>query len=254
MLQNLVLTMDVPAQNRPGQETLSILFTGRLNNRNFIACAAREIWRWDFLPLAVDPDEDRTFAFSRCLIGLSKEILVNSLSEELVLFPAAPLTESDSLPFRVVFPVDVPVPADVRLECRFTSAQRSGFDTVFVMQSTGTARQAVRFKPLPCGAWRLEVSATASNRRYQFSDSVFVGEDRSEYRTNSQNVSLLQEIAQPIADFSAPSLNSRFFTAASGVNQPVRKTVNLNRNWPLLLLIFAVFSAEWILRRVWRLD
>jgi hypothetical protein len=45
-----------------------------------------------------------------------------------------------------------------------------------------------------------------------------------------------------------------FISNASEINRPVKKTIPLNRSWPLLLLIFAVFAAEWILRRTFRLD
>jgi len=249
--QNVYITASMAV---PSSDTVNILFSGRMGNRNFIACTATDIWQWDFLPLAVDPDEERVYAFSEKLIAFAREMLVNALSEELYLYPAFPPVESDSLGFTVVFPVDVPVPADIRVSCTFTSTKAKEYDTTFIMKSTGAPRQSVRFKPLVGGAWRLEASASADNRTYRFTDSVTVGEDRSEYLATSQNTALLQEIAQPITDLSQKSISTLFFANNPENNQPTKKTIHLNRTWWLLLLIFAIFGAEWLLRRGLRLD
>lgn len=252
--QNVFLTAAVQVQGRPAPDTVNLFFTGRFENRNFIACTANEIWRWDFLPLAVEPDEGHVFAFSERLIAFSKEMLVNALSEALYLYPDGPPTESDSLRFRIVLPVGLPVPADIRLSCKFTSIKHDAFDTAFVLNSTGASNQTVLFRPLPAGDYKIEAFAVSKSRRYMFADSVFIEDDRSEYLVNGQNVSLLQEVAQPLPDFSESSLKTLFFPRVSEVNQSVKKTIHMNRNWPLLMLIFGIFSVEWILRRVLKLD
>ena len=252
--RNVFLKAVVQAPNLAAPDTLNLFFTGRIGNRNYVACAAKDIWRCDFMPLAIEPDENHAFAFSERLIAFSKAMLVNSLSDELFLYPSAALLESDSLGFHIALPVGLPVPADVRVRCKFASAQRGIFDTAFVIKYNGISQQTVRFKPLPFGAYTIEASAEASDRRYHFEDSVFVDEDRSEYMVNGQNSALLQEIAQPIADLSPASLKTLFFNTSSENNQPVKRTVPLNRSWPLLLLIFGIFATEWVLRRVLKLD
>jgi hypothetical protein len=252
--RNVLLTAVNHYRDQPGPDTLNVLFTGRLNSRDYVACTAGEIWRWDFLPLAVEPDEGRVFNFSERLIAFTKEILIDELSEELYLYPEAGLTESDSLRFQVVLPVVLPAPADISLSCKLTSLKYGTYDTAFTLKSTGQPRETIRFKPLPSGAYRIEASASANNRRYAFVDSVFVEEDRSEYMVHEQNTALLQEIAQPVSDLSAASINALFFSHATEINQSVTRTVHFNKSWPLLLLIFSIFAAEWILRRVWKLD
>jgi hypothetical protein len=254
--QNVILTSVMQSSDRHlPPDTLKLFFNGRTpSNRNYIACTAREVWRWDFLPLAIEPDEDRVFTFSDRLIKLTKDMLINSLSDELFLYPSAPLTDLDSLIFTIVFPVGLPLAENIRLSCKFTSAQRSVYDTVFIIQSTGASRQTVRFKPQRCGVYRLDAYATAGNRNYRFTDSITVDEDRSEYMVNRQNTSLLQEIAQPVSDFTASSLHKMFFSNVSEVNQSVKKTIRLNRSWPLLILIFLFFTAEWIARRWLKLE
>ncbi len=248
-----IITAVLPRIKTPGFDTLRVLFTGRYDNRNFIACAASDLWRWDFLPLAVEPSEERVFSFSEGLLALTKEVLMNGLSDELLLYPAAPLSESDSLRFTVLFPADLPVPADMRFNCRISDNVRA-FDTAFILTDVGSTHQVVRFKPLSTGNYTLEAKGSYGNRRYAFSDSITVDQDLSEYALTGQNISLLQEIAQPLSNFSAASLRSVFFTHGAETAQPVKETVRFNRNWPLLILIFLFFAAEWVVRRKIRLD
>jgi hypothetical protein len=151
-------------------------------------------------------------------------------------------------------PADLPIPSDVRLSCKFSCAGEQNYDTAFVMTATGSLHQIIRFKPLPGGHYRLEVSTAINNRRYVFSDSVYIGQDRSEYSTSGQNTVLLQELAQPLADFSELSLRKVFFSNGFEMKLPVKKTIPISRNWPLLLMIFLVLAAEWILRRTIKLD
>jgi hypothetical protein len=255
---DVIIAALLPRNKTTGFDTLPVLFTGRFLNRNFIACAAADLWRWDFLPLAVEPSEEHAFAFSEELLLLTKEMLVNGLSEELLLCPAAPLQESDSLPFNVFFPADLAIPAALQVTCRFSNNNQP-FDTVFMLSVVGSSRQTVRFRPLPAGNYKLEVSAavlqTSNNRnRYAFSDSFTVDQDRSEYAITGQNSSLLQEIAQPLADFSPDSLRAAFFSRKTETVQPGKETLRLSRTWQLLALIFLFFAAEWIIRRKTKLD
>jgi hypothetical protein len=121
------------------------------------------------------------------------------------------------------------------------------------MSFTGSPRQLVRLKTLPAGHYRFKVSAafspSAANVRCPFPDSVSVDQDRSEYMARGQNTALLHTFAQPLDDFSEPSLRS-VFNSSAGTKLPVKETIHFNRSWPLLVLILLIFSAEWILRRI----
>ncbi|MBN1130241.1 MAG: hypothetical protein JXA71_14715, partial [Chitinispirillaceae bacterium] len=114
---------------KPGFDTIDVLFTGRYNRRNFIAFAATGLWRFDFWPLAVAPDEAGVFGFSERLMEFTKSTLLNGLSEELLLYPASVITEADSLSFFAVFPANLPLPSDLRLSVSFSSAGAAPYDT-----------------------------------------------------------------------------------------------------------------------------
>jgi hypothetical protein len=250
---NRYISAAIIRTGKPGFDTLDVLFTGRYNRNNFIAFAATDLWRFDFWPLAIAPDEAGVFGFSERLMEFTKTTLVNGLSEELLFYPATPLSESDSLSFFAVFPTHLPVPSDLRLSVSLSSAGAAPYDTSLPVIFTGSPRKLVRFKTLPAGNYRLNVFAALSPSgatvRCSFPDSVSVDQDRSEYMVRGQNTALLRTFAQPLDDFSEPSLRS-VFSSSAGTNLPVKETIRFNRSWPLLLLIFLVFSAEWILRRI----
>jgi hypothetical protein len=257
-VRNIFISAVLPHAGRPGADTLDVLFSGRYQRNNFIAFAATDAWRWDFWPLAVEPDEGRVFGFSERLIELTKEVLINGLSEELLFFPAAQLSESDSLQFLAVFPSHLPIPSGIFLSITFSSTGTVPYDTAFEINFTGSPHHIVRLKTMPAGHYRLKVSAAASTpsavMRCSFPDSVSIDKDRSEYLVQGQNNSLLQGLAQPLDNFSDSSLRSIFFRSGTEMKHPVKETMRLNRNWPLLLIIFLVFAAEWIMRRIMKAE
>jgi hypothetical protein len=241
---------------KPGSgaiDTIDCIYTGRTNGMRYIVCAVADVWRWDFLPLAIAPDEERIFSFSDRLLTLAGQVLSSGLSDGLLLYPAKALTASDSLRFRIVFPAAVPLPSSVRLACAFSGERKVRYDTSFVMTVTGSVHQSVTFSPLEPGIWRLEVDAMAGKGRYRFSDSVAVNEDRSEYMVKGQNTPLLEEIAQPL-NVKDSGWQERLFSRGDAATQPVKETFHISRGWPLLALIFLLLSLEWILRRSFRLD
>jgi hypothetical protein len=256
--RDIFISAVLPHTGMPGTDTLDVLFSGRYYRNNFIVFAAANAWRWDFWPLAVEPDESRAFDFSERLIELTKDVLINGLSEDLLFFPAATLSESDSLQFLAVFPAHLPVPSGVGLSISFSSTNSVPYDTAFEMNFTGSPHQIVRLKTMPAGHYRLKVFSTASTLgatlRCSFPDSVFIDQDRSEYQVQGQNISLLQVLAQPLDNFSGSSLRDAFFSNYAGMKHSVKETIRLNRCWPLLLGILFIFAAEWIMRRVMKVE
>jgi hypothetical protein len=234
-------------------DTVNLIYTGRKDGARHIVCAVTDLWRWDFLPLAVSPDEERIFTVSDRLITLAREVLSSGLSDGLLLYPASRLMTADSLRFRIAFPASVPVPAPARLSCTFTGENLRQYDTSFTMTITGSVHQGVTIKPLDPGIWRLETVAVAGKERYRFSDSVAIDDDRSEYMVKGQNIPLLNEIAQPL-NVDDSSLQKVVFTNDDAAIQPIKKTFHISRSWPLLLVLFLLFGIEWILRRSFRLD
>jgi hypothetical protein len=237
-----------------GFDTLDLVYTGRFAARPSIVCTVLDEWQWDFLPLAVQTDEERIFSFSDRLLTFTKAIITAGLSDKLLVYPAARLTAMDSLSFCAAFPAGLPVPSPVRLTCTFTGERDRSFDTSFVMKVTGGIHEGFRCRPLDPGGYRLEVTAVAGKERFAFADSVRVDDDQSEQVISGQNAPMLAEIAQPLDDFSDTSLRERFFGRNDGAGAPVKETFHFNRTWPLLILIFIVLGAEWLLRRALKLD
>ena len=256
--RDIFISAVLPRTGTPGADTLDVLFSGRYHRNNFIAFAASDAWRWDFWPLAVEPDESRSFDFSDRLLELTKTILINGLSEELLFFPAGPLSEPDSLQLLAVFPTHLPIPSGIRLSISLASKGSVSYDTTVEMSYSGSPQHIVRLKTMPAGHYRLKVSATSPTSksvvRCSFPDSVFIDQDRSEYLVQGQNNSLLRALAQPLDDFSVTSLSEAFFSSSAEMKHPVKETVRLNRNWPLLLGILFVFAAEWIIRRRMKIE
>ena len=233
-------------------DTVPVLYTGYISGRRYLACPVKGLWRWDFLPLAVQAAEERAFGFSARLAAAAKELLTNGLADRMLLSPAGPLMETDSLFIRALFPVDLPLPADIRMTCSFTS-RGSRFDTSFNLAGNGPSG-SLHFGPLRAGRYRFTAEGIAGGRRYVFADTLTVNPDRSEDVIAGQNVPLLREIAQPLETINDSVLAATVFGAASGPNGRVRETFPVRRTWPLLLLLFAAFATEWITRRAVKLD
>ena len=181
-------------------------------------------------------------------------MLDKGLSDKLLLYPAAQLSEYDSLSFLIILPADLPLFSNVHLSLSFMGTGIRHNDTAFTLTATGDMHQIIRCKPLPAGWYRIEASANIDNQHYVFSDSLYIDQDRSEYSALNQNVTLLQELAQPLSDFSEPSLRILFSSSDSKIKQTVRENVRIVRGWPLLLMLLLTFAAEWIMRRVIKLD
>ncbi|MBN2036165.1 MAG: hypothetical protein JW768_05430 [Chitinispirillaceae bacterium] len=241
------------ATKRP--DTFDLVVIGRMNDRACISCAAKETWRFDFLPLAVAPDEERAFSFSDRLLSLAQEAIIADLSRTLLVYPASRLSSLDSLRLRVVFPGGSDRSADFTVRCIFTGdAQESGYDTSFVLTSTGSAYEIANLRPLSAGKYHLKVTARSGAARLSYQDSVRVEQDRSEYMVKGQNLSLLRELAQPLSDTGMEALRERFFNPAVSSRTSVKEIMHLSRSWPLLILLFLLLGAEWIIRRRLRLD
>jgi hypothetical protein len=251
--RDVFITARVRKTGSGATDTIDCIYTGRTNGMRYIVCAVTDLWRWDFLPLAVAPDEERIFSISDRLLTLAGQVLSSGLSDGLLLYPAGCLAASDSLRFHIAFPAAIPIPTSVRLTCAFSGDRNQRYDTSFVITVTGSVHQSVSIRPLEPGVWRLEAEAMAGKSRYRYSDSVAVNEDRSEYMIKGQNVTLLDEIAQPL-NVEDSALPERLFSRSDAAAQPVKETFHISRGWPLLVLIFLLFGAEWILRRMFRLD
>lgn len=251
-ISSAFLAAVVPHGNPAGIDSVPVVYAGIWNGRQSIVCSAAGLWRWDFLPLAIEPAEEKAFAFSNRFAAIIKERLVNSLDEQLFVYPPEPLYEGDSLPLRLLFPAGLPVPAGLHLACSFTSGNFRQ-DTELTATVIGNPSQSLRLRPLPAGSYRFTAAGVCNDNRFAFTDSLQVGEDRSEYLVQGQNLPILQKFGQPLSDISDSSLAATVFSTLPGSGQ-IKEFFPIRRDWPLLLLVFLVLAGEWIARRVAGLD
>ncbi|MBN1127433.1 MAG: hypothetical protein JXA71_00500 [Chitinispirillaceae bacterium] len=238
-----------------GIDTTALVYTGRFSSLTSVVCAVDGVWKWDFFPPGMQSDEDRAFFFSDRLLDATRDVITAGLSSNLLVFPTARCVASDSLSFRVAFPAAIPAGSRAGISFTMTGERGRLFDTSFILEVTGSSRLGFLTRPPERpGVYRVEIVADAGGETFTFTDTLQVGEDRSEYLTSRQNAQLLSEFALPIDDFDDASLAERFFSDHAGVNRPVRETIHLGRGWLLLVLLFLALAAEWGLRRLLRLD
>ncbi|MCU0609979.1 MAG: hypothetical protein MUF22_09465 [Chitinispirillaceae bacterium] len=253
LVSRSVLLSALPAAGTV-RDTLEVLSAGRFNGHACVICAAEGIWRLDFLPLGVGQE---AFRFSSRLVALTKDILRGSFSRQLLLCPSGTITESDSLTMRVIFPSHIATGDTMALLVSIQPSDSPGFpDTTVSVVNTGSGHDFIRLKPLPAKAYLIRAAPARDTGREQFSDSLIVSPDRSEYAFQDQNSSILQQIAQPVAGEAGldSSTIQKIVDCDASMQRPVKEHITVRRSWPLLLLVFLVFAAEWIVRRKIRLD
>jgi hypothetical protein len=230
-----------------------------------VAVAGRELWRIDFLPLAV-AKEGETPGFIRCATAFIKNRLVSNLRENLAAYPsAAELFEHDSIPVAVLLPADLDAadmyggnagPAHV-FEVRFTIdlSGKKIVDSLFALAGIDPQNKAqVKLPPLPAGAYRFTCSAVLGGRQRSFSDSLYVGASSPELSARAQNTVLLNQFAIPLKSGNAREVLPLYGAHAVGKRATVSRYLQLRQTWILLALIIALLTAEWVVRRKKGLD
>jgi hypothetical protein len=255
----------VEGQSAVTADSIPFLTTGTFQGRSAVAVAGRELWRIDFLPLAV-AKEGETPGFIRCATAFIKNRLVSNLRENLAAYPsAAELFEHDSIPVAVLLPADLDAadmyggnagPAHV-FEVRFTIdlSGKKIVDSLFALAGIDPQNKAqVKLPPLPAGAYRFTCSAVLGGRQRSFSDSLYVGASSPELSARAQNTVLLNQFAIPLKSGNAREVLPLYGAHAVGKRATVSRYLQLRQTWILLALIIALLTAEWVVRRKKGLD
>jgi len=239
--------------NRPAD--IPILFSGRFMGTQSLFCAVRGIWRWDFWPMASDRAENELFSFSNTLLSVAKDLLLDNISDQLILYPASTLTETDSARFFMSLPAAVPIfePVNISLQIRNDGIT---IDTAVTYRPNGLNKQPLSLPILPPSRYAIAATLTAPGVKAAFSDSFTVNVDMSELSVLSQNTQYLQEFAQPLDMTDSIATNAVFdsWERRSAEKNTVSETVRISRSWLLLCIILILLAAELVLRRARGVD
>jgi hypothetical protein len=245
----------VSTENGAHSEAAAILFSGRFRGVYSLFCPVKGIWRWDFWPMSSDRAESELFSFSNILLANAKELLLDNISNELVLYPAQPLHETDSVKFMMSLPSSIPVFESFKLNIKIQN-ENAGIDTLINYYPTGLNRQMLSFGALPEGKYGVSSKISAGSVRAEFSDSFTVNRDMSELSVLAQNTQYLQEFANPL-DFKDSAAIHALFTSWNETNSgknTVTETIRISRSWLLLSALLLLLAAELILRRKYNID
>jgi len=245
----------VSTDNGANSEAAAILFSGRFRGTYSLFCPVRGIWRWDFWPMSSDRAESELFSFSNTLLAATKELLLDNISDEFILYPAQTLHETDSARFMMSLPSNIPIFEPFKLEVKIQN-ENTGIDTTFNYYPTGLNRQPLSFGALPEGKYSISSKITAGSVRAEFSDSFTVNRDMSELSVLAQNTQYLQEFAHPLNLSDSAALHA-LFTSWNEINSrknTVTETIRISRSWLLLSVLLLLLAAELIMRRRYGID
>jgi hypothetical protein len=216
------------------------------------------LWRWDFLPRSIDKNRDFQF-FSDLLLDRMRTIIEYNSSNDFYAYPdISPIYENDSIVFRLAFPASLQNATESDISIIITTLDG---EKVYESSRTSTIFQSrthtVKASPLPPGTYQYTGTIVTATTRKTYSDSIKVFAGNSEVRVLGQNTVVLSELGKQLVPFDTLVQSPLFSVdrATTGKNvETITRTVQLNRSWFLLILIIALFTVEWALRRIWRFD
>ena len=236
-------------------DNVTILSSGRYRGIQSLFFPVRGLWRWDFWPMSSDRAENELFSFSNAILSAAKELLLDNISDQLILYPANTLTETDSARFMMSLPAAVPIFEPVKLSVQIKNSN-TAIDTTMNYSPTGLNRQPLSFGALPPGRYAISSSLDGGGVKAAFADSFTVNKDMSELSVLAQNTQYLQEFAQPLDTRDTPATNSIFdaWDRRSAEKNTITETVRVHKSWLLLGIMLTLLAAELALRRRWGVD
>ena len=155
----------------------------------------------------------------------------------------------------VSFPSTIPVSG--KTDIRFSIKDMAGknvLDTTIETINTGSTKQKFTIRPIAGGKYIYSSSIHFNNKEYSFSDSLYIEKHNQELQVPGQNTLLLNEIGQPVSLKDITLLTEKLKKENSGADLFIEDSIQLNRNWWLLIMILAFLAIEWIYRRSAGLD
>jgi len=235
--------------------TVPLLFSTQWKGYHTLVFGATDFWKLDFWPMSTEYSEEQAFSFSELFLSMVKEQLYSRISERYFIYPSESTDESDSIIFSVSFPSTIPV--SYKTDIRFSITDMAGkniLDTTIETINTGSTKQKFTIRPVAGGKYIYNSSISFNNKKFSFSDSLYVGRHNREMQIPGQNTLLLSEIGQPVSFKDITSLTENLKKENSGADLFIEDSIQLNRNWWLLILILAFLAIEWIYRRSAGLD
>lgn len=237
------------------KDTLHLLFNTEWQGYQVLALAAKDFWRWDFWPMSLEYSEEQAFSFSGLFITTLTEQLLTRISEQYFIYPASSISESDSIIFTVSFPSTIPVACKSKISFTIkNSSNQSVLDTAVEIINNGSLNRKISLKPLSAGIYSLSSSISGNQKKYTFSDTLFIGVRQSELQIPGQNKILLSEIGHPFDPIDSTSLFKDMLNDNSNNDSIVKDSYQLNRTWLLLSCILILMGFEWMYRRLIGLD
>lgn len=236
-------------------DTLPVLYRSKWNNISTLTLAAKDFWKWDFLPMSVDYSEDGAFSFSEILISILKDHLLSLLSEQFFIYPASQTNTCDSLELYLSFPSAVAVAENSQLSVMIKNDGGSTvLDTSINVLNTGSQHQKVVLGPLRAGKYKLTSSLHKNEKKYIYTDSIEVKTALDELQISGQNTLLLSDIGLPINTQDSLALTSHLKIDNTSNGFFKEDNFQIRRNWLLLIAILMILGTEWFLRRIKVLD
>jgi len=202
-----------------------------------------------------ETNAEKPFNFSETAIEFIKETALANHSDAFFAFPSSQRTETDSIRFQALFPATIP--SSVPLVVRFTvSGQgKTAIDTSIQVFAGPLARPLITCPPLPAGRYAYTASIT-KGARFTCVDSLTVEKDRSEQLIGGQNVLMMSAFMQPLAIDDSSAIRAFLTNRKTAVNENtlISEVFQIRRTWVLLIFLFLLFGAEWLLRRRMHLD
>ena len=134
-------------------------------------------------------------------------------------------------------------------------------DTIFTWETNHhlfrTQILSLTTPPLPVGTYRYSCQIQTEMEVLTYTDSIAIFKDNSELSIDGQNELLLGDNASKLDIEQLSSFILQHNSTQKKTNRSmdtIVHTFHVNRNWLMLGVLFFLFTAEWYLRRLWKLD
>jgi hypothetical protein len=239
-------------------DTLPFLAYGVYGNHPALFCAARNVWSMEFLPLALD-QENETFSFLEYLVSIAKNQFLKNLNRNFFMYPAASeVNNLDSVAFCIIPPSEMvsSAPQSGVIHCTLSSKNGIALDTMFPLElNEASGNQTIRVSPFPEGTYVYKATLSTKDSRFTYADSLFIQNNSLEMSVQGQNTLVLNDLAIPIEMNDSTGLRRAL---ANDVGQEshttVFRTIRISQSWGLLAVLFVLLGLEWLIRRKIGLD
>ncbi len=240
-----------------GSKGIPVLYETRYMDRRILVLGATGTWRWQFWP-AGRRDLEQKVGFDEFLMRTVVDLLERNANRAFRVFPdMTPLYDTDSIPFRFLLPSEFHTSPEVSVSLSLTdTAGNPAFDTIMRVPTFTMAGAVSRIPPLPTGTYRYIAGITGKPGGHTDSNSFCVLPNNAEMLVMSQNTTQLGRIAAPIAPGDTNALR-RLIGSANSVgkgNKIVSYPLRIRQSWILLLTAVVLFSLEWLVRRLRRVE